>query len=287
MFKNKLKGIALASSLFLAINLTACATTYISKHKISNTVFKELKKPKNKYAILVLGAFPNKKMLDKNVQERALKVYDNLKELGFSDDNIYFLANHRADKEMDKSDEFFTNYGMRKVCSELSDKMTEDDLLIFCYIGHSKEADYGNYALLKNIYEPDNPSLETNDFYIAELEKELNKLKYNHAIMIFDSCYSGKFAKELKKDNRVIISTACDHQTTWVYSQFTTILTEALNGNKEADKNGDNRVSLEEAVNYAAEKDPWSKKKKGLKALFPEPQMYYEEVDPSQVFLKE
>lgn len=285
----KIRTLALASSLLLALNF-ACATTHIGKHCTGKQEYKQVKSPKNKYALLVLGLDTNVKVWNSTLKDKAVKVYDNLKELGFSDDRIYFLTNDRSEK-IKGLDGSFTHHELTRICSELSEKMTEDDMLLFCYTGHSKEADVEagdkRYALLKSVVEPDKPQLKTDELYIAELEKELKRLKYDHAVIIFDACMGGYFAKEVEKKNRVVISTACEDQTVWVFSEFVPCLTKALKGVKEADTNNDGKVSLGEAVDYAAEKDPWSKKKKGLKALLPEPQVYYENVNPSDVFLKE
>lgn len=84
----------------------------------------------------------------------------------------------------------------------------------------------------------------------------------------------------------ISVSSTCEDQNSWLFSEFSPCLIKALNGEKNADKNLDGRVSLEEAVDYAAENDPWSKKRFGIKVLFPKPQIYYEQIDPSEVFLK-
>ena len=281
MFKNKLKGIALASSLFF---LVSCATPIVGKHQRTN-VHKQLKAPKKTYAILVSGAFPDVNKGDKILQDKAVEVYDELKKLGLSDDDIYFLATRRGDG-MENTDNLFTYRTFSNVRKELSTKMTEDDLLIFIYIGHGNKWDDG-YALLKNINESSEPKEPDNNFYIQTLEAEVDMLKSSCTIMIVDACKSGYAAKALGKKNRIGISSTCNDQKSWMFSEFVPYLMKALNGEKTADKDENGRVSLEEAVDYASEKDPWSKKKYGLGFFFPKPQLYYEEVDPSQVFLKE
>jgi hypothetical protein len=283
-FKKKLKSIALASSLFLALSFTSCATSIVSNYRQGN-VYKQLKQPKNKYAILVSAAFPDQDRLDKTLQDKALKAYEGIKELGFSDDNIYFLATRRGEG-MEKTDELFTYHSFHKVCTELSAKMTEDDLLVFYFIGHGGIVG-DSYVLLKNIDEDYEPKEPDNFFKLKTLKDELRRLKYGYAVTVIDACQSGHVAKALGKRNMVAISTTSNNQNSWISSEFSPYMIKALSGEKTADKNGDNKVSLEEAVYYAAEKDPKAKKNYGLKALFPKPQIHYEEVDPSQVFLKE
>jgi hypothetical protein len=280
MFKNKLKGIALASSLFF---LVSCATPIIGKYRQGN-VYKQLKAPKKTYAILVSGAFPDYDNLDDILQDKALRVYDSLKGFGLSDEDIFFLATSR-NEGMEEADNFFTYRSFSYVRKELSAKITEDDMLIFIYIGHGGGPDI-EYSLLKNIDMSREPKESDNDFSIKTLEAELDSLKYSHAIIVLDSCHSGFVAKALGKKNRVGVSATCKDQYSWIFSEFVPYLVKGLGGEAEADKNNDNHVSLEEAVYYAAEKDPWSKKEFGLGVFFPEPQMFYEEVDPSKVFLK-
>jgi len=280
-FRKKLKILALASSLFF---LASCATPIVGNYKQGN-VYRQLKQPKNKYAILVSTAFPDQDRLDKVLQDKALKAYDGIKKLGFSDDNIYFLATRRGEG-MEKTDELFTYHSFHSVCTELSAKMTEDDLLIFYFIGHGGIVG-DSYVLLKNIDENYEPKEPDNFFKLKTLKDELGRLKYSYAITIIDACQSGHAAKALGKKNMIAISTTSNNQNSWISSEFSPYLIKALNGEKTADKNGDSKVSLEEAVYYASEKDPKSKKNSGLKVLFPKPQIHYEEVDPSQVFLKE
>lgn len=281
MFNKKLKSLALASSLFF---LVSCATSIVGKHR-KGDVYKELKSPKKTYAILVSGAFPDVDKLDKILQEKALQVYEGFKDLGISDDDIYFLATRRGEG-MEKTDNFFTYRSFSNVRKELSAKMTEDDLLVFFYIGHGSDHEK-DYSLLKNIDETSEPEEPDNDFNIKTLEAELDSLKYSHAVIVLDSCHSGFVAKALGKKNRIGVSATCKDQNSWVFSEFSNYLIKALNSEERADKNFDGKVSLEEAVYYATEKDPWSKKRSGLRVFFPEPQIYYEEIDPSKVFLKE
>jgi len=281
MFSKKLKCLAVASSLFFLIS---CTLPVVRKHW-GGSNFKHLKTPKKTYVILVSGAFPEEGNLDDILQDKALEVYESFKDPGLSDEDIYFLATSR-DERMEKCDDFFTYRSFSNVRKELSDKMTEEDLLVFFYIGHGGGGNM-DYSLLKNVdlsHEPQEPDY---CFSIKTLEAELDMLKYSHAIIVLDSCYSGFVAKTLGKKNRVGVSVACKEQMSWIFSEFSTYLIKALTGEKEADKNDDNKVSLEEAVYHAAKKDPWSKKKFGISWFFPEPQMYYEEIDPSKVFLKE
>lgn len=283
-FRKKLKSLALASSLFLALSLTSCATSVVSNYRQGN-VYKQLKAPKKKYAILISAAFPDQDRLDKVLQDKALKAYDGIKELGFSDENIYFLATRKVEG-MKKIDELFTYHSFHRICTELSAKMTEDDLLVFYFIGHGGMVG-DSYVLLKNIDEDYEPKEPDNFFKLKTLKDELGRLKYSYAVTIIDACQSGHVAKALGKNNMVAVSTTSNNANSWISSEFSPHLIKALNGEKMADKNGDNKVSLEEAVYYAAEKDPRSKKNHGLKVLYPKPQIHYEEVDPSQVFLKE
>jgi glycosylphosphatidylinositol transamidase (GPIT) subunit GPI8 len=283
-FRKKLKSIALASSLFLTLSFTSCATSIVGNYR-QGDVYKQFKQPKNKYAILISAAFPDQDRADKFLQDKSLKVYEGIKELGFSDDNIYFLAT-RGGEGMEKTDGLFTYHSFNSVCTELSAKMTKDDMLFFYFVGHGGMVG-DSYVLLKNIDEKCEPKEPDNFFKLKTLKDELRRLKYGYAVTVIDACQSGHVAKALGKKNMVAISTTSNNQNSWISSEFSLYLIKALNGEKTADKNSDSKVSLEEAVYYATEKDPKAKKNHGLKILYPKPQIHYEEVDPSQVFLKE
>lgn len=286
MFNKKLKGLALASSLFF---LVSCATPIVGKYHTSN-IYRQVKPAKKTYAILVSGAFPDVDPADYYLHDKAVEVYEYIKDLGLSDDDIYFLATRRDGKKMEKSDDLFTYQKFHRVCNELSDKMTEEDALLFVYIGHGGVGGIDipeSYHIMKNIDETTEPEESDNNFYISQLEAEVDRLKASYKIMIIDACKSGHAAKTLGKKNKVGISSACKDQKSLVFSRFVPYLMRALNGEEKADKNNDNKVSLEEAVDYAAENDFWSKKDFGLGIFFPKPEMYYEEIEPSEVFLKE
>lgn len=194
MFKKKLKSLALASSLFF---LVSCATSIVGKHKTGD-VYRQLKSPKKTYAILVSGAFPDHNKFDNLLQDKALKVYDGLRELGLSDEGIYFLATRREGEKMGKSDGPFTYRKFHRVCEDLSAKITKEDSLIFFYIGHKKESDDG-YALLKNIDESSEPKEPDNCFNLKTLEAELENIKCDYSIAVIDACQSGNAAKALGK----------------------------------------------------------------------------------------
>ncbi|MDP2909023.1 MAG: caspase family protein [Nanoarchaeota archaeon] len=286
-FKKSLKALALASSLFFALNLNSCvATSIVGKHKKGDS-YQEFSKPKNRYAVLVLGAYPE----DNVLEEKALKVYDGLKSLGFSDENINFLVVQNSDKVKDLADGVFTQYTFNVVCSYLSKKMGKEDMFLFFYMGHGDYPSVENlnkgYMLLKAVESDEFGEDPSESFYVSDLEAGLEALNYEYAVFVVDACMSGGFVKPLGKKNRVGVSSSCPHQTTWLRSEFSPLLVKALNGEKSADNDGNGKVSLEEAVYYATEKDPWSKKYKGIKSWFPEPQIYYEDVDPSKVFLNE
>ncbi|MBM3199507.1 caspase family protein [Candidatus Woesearchaeota archaeon] len=288
-FSKKLKSLAVASSLLF---MTSCTTTILNKHHISDS-YNQVKKPKKTYAILVSGAFPDVTPGDNILQDKAVEAYDELKEMGLSDDDIYFLATRREGKKMENTDDLFTYRKFHNACNDLSNKMTEEDALLFIYIGHGSASSINipiggaGYTILKNIDEDTEPEEPTNEFYIFVLEAELNRLKSSYKIVVIDACYSGQAAEYLGKKRTISISSTCDDQKSWIFSRFVPYMMKALNGKDEADKNNDKKVSLDEAVEYAAKNDPWSKKGRLWYFFFPTPQIYCEGIDPSKVFLKE
>ena len=274
--KKKLRLLTIASSIFLTASLMSCYTPLIvTKHKFGNTMYKQVEQPKKKYAILILGSNSKDNIFDNFLDSLALEVYEGLKNLDFSDENINFIVSPDSKKLSAKNVDFdFTKDNVKNAFSDISKKITKDDLLMFYFIGH------GNKDLRSM-------GSENYGISLRSLEKEMVKLKYSHAILVFDSCYSGLFAKSLGKENRIAISTTEGDNKGWTLSSFDSYFMDGLKGEKEADKNEDGKVSLEEAVYYAAENDPLSKKTLGFQAYFPEPQIYYEDIDPSKIFLKE
>jgi len=278
--KKGLKSLALASSLFLATNTMACAPI-IKKFRIGNQDYKEVIEPEKKYAILMLGSYSKYSLFDEYLDKKAFEVYQDLKDLGFTDENIEFFANEDSEKLHNKRvDHVLTDDTFERSCEKLSKKITEDDMLFVIYIGHgNRKTVNGGMKKKKKYY--------LTDWYLdrEKIEEELKDMDYAYSINVFDCCYSGGFAELLGKDNNVSISTSKKNEKSIIFQDFVLYMMDGLKGEEEADKNKDGKVSLDEAVDYAGKKDGLSKRESGIQSLFPEPQMYYEHVNPKEVFL--
>jgi len=104
----------------------------------------------------------------------------------------------------------------------------------------------------------------TDDQFALELNKIQN---FSKIIIQMKQCFCGGFTADLTKPNRIIMASASPIQPSWAhsslnYGEFTYWYFSALTGNKpdgsgtvNADTNGDGKVSILEAYNFARSHD--------------------------------
>ncbi len=128
-----------------------------------------------------------------------------------------------------------------------------------------------------------------------DMSRLLGNISYKHANLFFSQCYSGGFLKELKGENRTIITSTSASKYSWgTIGEFNTFFVkffDALTGttydgkkpedSEFIDANGDKTVSLEEAYIYAKDHDACSKLETREKKPedFEAPQFYSSESD--------
>jgi len=104
----------------------------------------------------------------------------------------------------------------------------------------------------------------TDDQFAAEVNKITN---FGTMIIQMKQCFSGGFVADLTRPNRIVMSSAAPTQVSWAhsslnYGEFTFWYFAALTGSKpdgsgavNADANGDGKVSILEAYNFARSHD--------------------------------
>jgi hypothetical protein len=104
----------------------------------------------------------------------------------------------------------------------------------------------------------------------------LANLEYERMVIVMEQCFSGGLIADMTQggSNRIIMSAAGEYEFSWAmppsynYDEFSYHFTCAINGADpkgiivNADKNGDGKISMVEAFNYARSKDtqpetPW------------------------------
>ncbi len=104
----------------------------------------------------------------------------------------------------------------------------------------------------------------------------LANLEYDRMVIVMEQCFSGGLIADMAQggSNRIIISAAGEYEFSWAmppsynYDEFSYHFTSAINEadsqgtNVNADTNGDGKISMVEAFNYARSKDtqpetPW------------------------------
>jgi hypothetical protein len=107
-------------------------------------------------------------------------------------------------------------------------------------------------------------------------DDSFHTLKYYRMVIVMEQCFSGGLIADMTQggSNRIIMSAAGEYEFSWAmppsynYDEFSYHFTCAINGadpkgNKvNADRNGDGKISMVEAFNYAISKDtqsetPW------------------------------
>lgn len=128
-----------------------------------------------------------------------------------------------------------------------------------------------------------------------DMSRLLGNISYKHANIFLSQCYSGGFLRELKGENRTIITSTSASKYSWgTVGEFNTFFVkffDALTGttydgkrpedSEFIDANRDNKVSFEEAYIYAKDHDVCSKLETREKEPkdFEAPQFYSSESD--------
>ncbi len=97
----------------------------------------------------------------------------------------------------------------------------------------------------------------------------INSMNADHMIMLFEPCFSGGFLADVSGSDRVVMSAATENEFSWAlkgggYDAFAYHFTSAVNGHDpqgnqvNADSNGNGRVSILEAFQYATNNDSQS-----------------------------
>lgn len=135
--------------------------------------------------------------------------------------------------------------------------------------------------------------LTTQNVNPRQFKNFLDGLTFKYTNIFFAQCYSGGFLKELKGDNRTIVTATSASKTSWSlnggFSHFFRNFFDALVGvtfdgdtlGSYVDANGDKKVSMEEAFIYAKDNDEWSRVENRLARpdSFEAPQFYSSESD--------
>lgn len=147
------------------------------------------------------------------------------------------------DDNMDANDRFIffaTNHGGDGYADANDDESDNDDEAIFYY----------------------NESTRISDDLLAE---RINGMTFSQFIGIFEPCFGGGLIRDLRGENRVMVSASTENQVSWggltnygnSYDHFVFYLTSALAGQfadgtpVDADTNNDGKVSMAEAFEYA------------------------------------
>ncbi|GAB4373142.1 MAG: hypothetical protein Kow00128_22520 [Deltaproteobacteria bacterium] len=178
-----------------------------------------------------------------------------------------------------------TSSNLSAVFNLLAQKMTSSDTLYIMLNDHGGGylsqaisgygvGNYGGFADSNGDEGNETPKIdETLGFWHQSISDdqfaaELNKItRYEKIIIQMKQCFSGGFLKELTGPRRTVMSSASENQFSWSHSsgqfgEFTFWYFAALTGSKpdgsgavNADANGDGKVSILEAYNFARSHD--------------------------------
>ena len=160
------------------------------------------------------------------------------KRYGYAEEDIYFLFCDRHGKDP-RVDFVATKANLQRVFGELAERMERADTLFGFFVGHGGRAGAGS------------------DYELTDgrlLDKELDvwrsKIRARTQTYVFTPCHSGGFASVLGRRAGTIVITSCAVEEVNA-AGFAEAIRDALNHAPHADGNGDGRVSIGEAYNFA------------------------------------
>lgn len=241
----------------------------------------------NNYAVIVVGRYAGRYQdaLPKNFQKyytwylnSAGRTYSMLKDTyGYSDENIFLLVTIREGYTIPDSfnvdwiDYISNKDNLKYVLSQFKPGgdiwLNNNDSLVFTFINHGNDEDkkingkFAHNTFFGFPYEFNSiidviyyfifkKNQETYKLYDWELSEYLENIYAGKMIFILQPCYSGGFINDLSSINRIILSAS--RETELATASWIEPLISGLNGN--ADANGDKKISILEAYEYAARK---------------------------------
>lgn len=194
---------------------------------------------------------------------------------GFDEENITLLINEKAT---------LANIGKELLGKRLKNKIKDNktDLLVY-FSGHGVPNTENKKPYLAP-YDCDRYDLEYTAISLEKIFKKLQELKTRNTLIIIDACFTGNpkgnkdeflfsakpvyteiSSPELTVKNGVVFySSDGDQMSTWIdekkHSVFSYYFMKGLQG--YADKNGDNKISINEIKKYLEDKVPSAAKKK-------------------------
>jgi len=220
----------------------------------------------NKYAVLIVGGWDpyNNHMRYWNDLKT---MYAILRARGYAAANIYVIYADGAAKDSSTPVNFSaTIANVNAVFTTLAAKMKVNDTLYIMLNDHGGQGGDPNGDEADHIDEQLclwGQNMPDDDFAAA-----VGKVKnYKEMIIQMKQCFCGGFIKELTAPNRIVMSSSRESEVSWGhssgnYGEFTYHYFSALTGNKpdgsgavNADSNGDGKVSILEAYNFARSHD--------------------------------
>lgn len=157
---------------------------------------------------------------------------------GYKPENVYFLFcdRHKGDPRVDY---VATKANLEKVFRELAAKMLPGDTLFGFFVGH------GTRRGQQSLYE-----LTDGVISAKQLHRLRTGIRARTQTYVFTPCNSGGFAAVLGRQPGTVVITSCriDEVNS---AGFAEAIRDALNHAPGADADGDGRVSIGEAYNFA------------------------------------
>lgn len=236
---------------FLLILGVGCAaldkeTFYREPERLNQRIAQEKLIPPlgNKYTVLISG------QTEERHEKNLSLAYQVLLESGFLKDNIYIL-----DYEGDKTayypvDDHANPVSVRAVLAHLQARISSEDLLLIYITDHGdKERRVVRTGKLKERRNVSVFGLQEENMDEIELAFYVEQIKPKIGIYIFVQCYGGGFADRLAGSGRITIAANAKDKMCDGFS-FSQPFFNAFR-DRGADINGDGRISIQEAFEYA------------------------------------
>lgn len=265
-----------------------------------------------RYAILVNG-YADSSSFYNNISF----VHDMLLEKGYKEENIIVLHDHGKDPEafiedrMDgepkgdgeaatapgyvftpRADKIVNGPAYRddvfKALDAVAAKAKEGDEFFFYSTDHGGSGRDGSTICLRSKGGGYWGGID--EVSVAEFKPYIDRIKAEKQVLVFDQCFSGGFADALGNGNRVAVSACSSSESSYIshpMDGFPAAFYGAIRGRDwegkpiNADRNGDGKVSIREAFEYAMENDPFAN---GSRRYQEHPQLNAEK-DADAVFL--
>jgi len=250
--QSDMAGEKLVLAKYISHKIVEVATKPWSESIVSVTIIPGIRFATN-YAVLISGGYNSTMAFFRYWNDLKYMYSILVNRYYYNPKNIYVIYKDGVAEDAQMPVNYSATFAsVQTVFNQLAEKMTPKDNLFIYTTNHGGPSGLCLYY---------NPTLTP-----GQLATMLNNLDYNTITVVMEQCFSGNFISQISGASRVILTACSASEYSWScdegpYDEFVYHFMSAVNFQTpggvavNADTNGNGRISMVEAFNYASDHD--------------------------------